>query len=66
MNVTDMNRDVYRFDRLEKQIAEQEIEREAYDMGVLPDDDEYGEGMDGDEFNGGGLVYTDEFICLII
>jgi hypothetical protein len=59
MNVTDMNRDVYRFDKLEKQMAEQEMEREAYDMGVLPDDDEYGEGMDGDEFNGGGLVYTD-------
>ena len=50
MNVTDMNREIYRFSALEQHMAEQEAEREAYDMSMLANDDEFDEGMDGDEY----------------
>jgi len=50
MNVSDMNRDIYRFEAFERKLAEQEISDEAYDMSALGDDDELPEGYDGDEY----------------
>ena len=50
MNVSDMNRDIYRFEAFERKLAEKEISREAYDMSALGDDDELPEGFDGDEY----------------
>lgn len=49
MNVSDMNRDVLRFEIMERHMVEDAAEREAYDMSHMADDDEYAEGLDGDE-----------------
>lgn len=46
--VTEMNRDIYAMDMLERNLQETELDKEAYDMSELPEDDDYGE-MDGDE-----------------
>jgi len=47
--VMEMNRDIFRLDALEKQIAEKQIDADVYDMRELADDDELPEGLDGDE-----------------
>lgn len=48
VNISDMNRDIYAMDMLEDEINEREIENEAMDMTLLPDDDDYGDN-EGDE-----------------
>lgn len=47
-DVTDMNRDIYSMDMLDNEMTERQIESEAMDMSLLPDDDDYGE-REGDE-----------------
>jgi len=47
-DVTLMNKDIYSLDIIEEQQIDEEIEHEAYDIGGLADDDDYGEN-DGDE-----------------
>ncbi len=40
-NVTNMNKEIYELDMEEKIQTEEDIEKEAYDMGSIPDDDDY-------------------------
>ena len=47
--VTDMNRNIYAMEHLEAQDVSDQIEAEELTMNYLPDDDDYGEDMDGDE-----------------
>jgi hypothetical protein len=48
--VMEMNRDIFRLDALEKQMAEKYIESDVYDMSRMPNDDDIAEGFDGDEY----------------
>lgn len=48
--VMEMNRDIFRLDALEKQIAETQIDSDVYDMRGMADDDDFAEGFDGDEY----------------
>ncbi len=47
--VTEMNRNIYVMENLEAIAEAEEIEAEELSMNHLPDDDDYGEDMDGDE-----------------
>lgn len=47
-DVTLMNKDIYSLDIIEEEHVDEEIENEAYDIGGLADDDDYGDN-DGDE-----------------
>lgn len=47
-DVTNMNRDIYTMDEIEKQLTDLEAEKEAYDMSLFADDDDFGD-RDGDE-----------------
>ncbi len=47
--VTSMNLNIYSLELDESNREAQEIEKEAYDMTMIANDDDYGEGMDGDE-----------------
>ena len=46
--VTDMNREIYSMDLLKAKEDAEDIEQEAFDMGGIADDDDYGDD-DGDE-----------------
>jgi len=47
-DVTDMNRDIFTMDMLENEMTDRQIEDDAMDMSLLPDDDDYGD-REGDE-----------------
>ena len=47
--VNDMNRQIYAMEFLEQKQIDQDADKEAFDMGVIPEDDDYGDDMDGDE-----------------
>lgn len=47
--VSAMNRDIFMMDLDNEQAVSDQIEREEYNMSMLPDDDDYGDDMDGDE-----------------
>ena len=47
-DVTDMNRDIFAMDMLENEMTDRQIEDDAMDMSLLPDDDDYGD-REGDE-----------------
>lgn len=47
--VTDLNKDIYMMEEMEKQATTDEIDAEVNDLSMLGNDDEYGEG-DGDEY----------------
>jgi hypothetical protein len=40
-NVTNMNKEIYELDMEEKMQVEEQIDKEAYDMSSIPDDDDY-------------------------
>ena len=46
--VTDMNRSIYSMDLLQEQADAEDIDREAFDMNNMANDDDYGDN-DGDE-----------------
>jgi len=48
--VMEMNRDIFRLDALEKQLAEKQIEADVYTMRGMANDDDFAEGLDGDEY----------------
>lgn len=43
MNVTDLNREIFRMDMVEQELLANQADAEAYDMGAQPDDDDFGE-----------------------
>ena len=47
--VTAMNKDIFIMDYDNEQQVDADIEKEEYDMSMIPDDDDYGD-MDGDEY----------------
>ena len=53
--VTDMNREIYKFDILDQEAVDEEIERENDDLGIIPDDGEFDDedvgGIDDDYAN---------------
>lgn len=50
LNVNMMNADIFALELQDKMRTEQDIEREAYDMGDLPEDDDYGENDEIDDY----------------
>ena len=46
--VTNMNRNIYAMDVIEEKAQQELIDAEELNMGLLPDDDDYGDN-DGDE-----------------
>jgi cell division protein FtsL len=59
LDVIDMNREIYRMDLLERKRADEELDREAYDMSGLPNDDDFGDREDREDVEGYAYMMDD-------